>query len=169
LNKITKKIKEIFFEILPAFTFFFIMFNLLFVSKELILKRYGIATRSSTLAVVAALIVAKVVLIANRIPFLNLYPRKPLIYNVVLKTIVFSIATIILMSVEEMLRLARVDGGFPAAWEQMTGDFAWSYFFLRQAWVFMFILLYCAGSELARVIGKDRVWEIFFIKKGEAL
>jgi hypothetical protein len=165
LNKAAKKAKEIFFEILPPFIFFFIIFTLMFVSKELILKRYGIATQSSTMAVVAALIVAKVVLITDRIPFLNLYPRKPLIYNVVLKTVVFSIATMILMSIEEMFRLSRTDGGFPAAWEQMTGDFAWSYFFLRQAWVFMFILLYCAGAELTRVIGREKVREIFLGKK----
>ncbi len=165
MNKAAKKVKEIFFEILPPFIFFFVMFTLMFVSKELILKRYGIATRSSTMAVVAALIVAKVVLIANRIPFLNSYPRKPLIYNVVLKTVVFSIATMILMSAEEMFRLSKLDGGFPAAWEQMTGDFAWSYFFIRQAWVFILILLYCAGAELTRVIGREKVHEIFLGKK----
>lgn len=162
MNSIAKKIKEIFFEMLPAFIFFLIMFHLLLVTRAMILKHYGIATQSSAIAVVAALIVAKVVLIANRIPFLNLYPKRPLIYNVILKTVVFSFATMVFMLVEELARVSRKGGGFPAAWEHMTGDFVWSLFFLREAWIFVLILLYCAGSELTRIVGREKVREIFF-------
>jgi hypothetical protein len=165
MNKILNKARELLLEILPAFVFFLIMFYLLLVTKALILKHYGIATQSSAIAVISALIVAKVVLIANRIPFLNLYPRKPLIYNVALKTIVFSAFTMLFMLVEEFARLARMAGGADAAWNKMTGDFTWPYFFARQAWIFILILLYCAGAELTRVIGKDKVREIFFGRK----
>jgi hypothetical protein len=165
MNKILNKAKELFLELLPPFIFFFIMFYLLLFTKELILKHYGIPTQSSAIAVISALIVAKVVLIANRIPFLNLYPKKPLIYNVVFKTIVFSLFTILFMLIEEFARLARVNGGCAAAWDKMTGDFTLSLFLARQAWTFVLILLYCAGAELARVIGKDKVAEIFFGRK----
>lgn len=165
MNKILKKAKELFLEVLPAFLFFLVMFYLLLFTKSLILKHYGIATGSSAIAIISALIAAKVVLIANRIPFLNLYPGKPLIYNVALKTIVFSIFTMLFMAIEEFARVARMNGGYAAAWNIMKGTFTWSYFFARQAWTFMLILLYCAGSELTRVIGKEKVAEIFFGRK----
>jgi hypothetical protein len=165
MKKVLNKIKELFLEMLPAFVFFLIMFHLLLITRALILQHHGIASRASTVAVISALIVAKVVLIANRIPFLNLYPKKPLIHNVVLKTIVFSIFTMLFMTLEELLRLSRTNGGFPAAWGKMTSDFAWPFFFLREAWIFILILLYCAGAELTRVIGKDKVREIFFGRK----
>jgi hypothetical protein len=165
INKILNKTKELLLEILPAFAFFLIMFYLLLVTKALILKHYGIATQSSAIAVISALIAAKVVLIANRIPLLNIYPRKPLIYNVVFKTIVFSIFTILFMLVEEFARLARTNGGCAAAWDKMTGDFTLPLFLARQAWTFILILLYCAGAELTRVIGKDKVMEIFLGRK----
>jgi len=165
LNKILNKARELFLEILPAFIFFLIMFHLLLVTRALILKHYGIASRSSAIAFISALIVAKVVLVANRIPFLNLYPRKPLIYNVALKTIVFSVFTMWFMLIEELVRLSRKGGGFAAAWERMTSDFTWPYFFAREAWIFVLIMLYCAGAELTRVIGKEKVMEIFFGRK----
>lgn len=165
MSKILNKIKELFLEMLPPFIFFLIMFHLLLITRALILQHHGIATRSSAIAVVSALIVAKVVLIANRIPFLNLYPKKPLIHNVVLKTVVFSIFTMLFMTIEELVRLARTDGGFSAAWGKITSDFTWPYFFVREAWIFILILLYCAGSELTRAIGKEKVAEIFFGRK----
>jgi hypothetical protein len=84
LAGIFRKIKELFLEILPAFVFFLVMFYMLLITKEIVLKRHGLPAGSSALAVVGALIVAKVVLVANRIPFLNLYPKKPLIYDVAL-------------------------------------------------------------------------------------
>lgn len=165
MNKILNKARELFLEMLPPFVFFFIMFYLLLFTKALILKHYGIPTQSSAIAVISALIVAKVVLIANRIPFLNLYPKKPLIYNVVIKTIVFSIFTILFMLIEEFARLARMNGGCAAGWDKMKSDFTPALFLARQAWTFVLILLYCAGAELARVIGKDKVAEIFFGRK----
>lgn len=150
---------------LPAFIFFLIMFGLLLIGRAVILKRYGIPTESAAVAIVSALIIAKVVLVANRIPFLNLYPKKPLIYNVLLKTVVFSILTMLFMFVEELVRLAGKQGGFAPAWAHMTDGFLWSYFLLREAWIFVLVLLYCAGAELARVIGAAKVREIFLGKR----
>lgn len=162
MNKILVRIKDLFLEVLPAFIFFLVMFNLLFLTRDLVLQRHGIpVTSASAIAVISALIVAKVVLIANRIPFLNMYPQKPLIYSVVLKTIVFSLFTMLFMTLEELLRLSRQHGGFAPAWESLTGEFSWTVFFLRQAWVFVLILLYCAGAELTKVVGREKVREIF--------
>jgi hypothetical protein len=80
----------------------------------------------------------------------------------VLKTMVFSLATVLFLLIEELVRLARYHGGFAAAWERLSGDFVWSIFWIRDVWIFILVLLYCAGSELTRVIGKGKVAEIFF-------
>lgn len=164
MNKIISRVKELFLEILPAFIFFLVMFHLLLVGRVVILKRYGIPAESSAIAFVSAFIVAKVVLIANRIPFLNSYPGKPLIYNVILKTVVFSVLTMIFMLIEELVRLSGKMGGPANACSHMLEGFTWSYFLLREAWIFVLVLLYCAGAELTRVVGARRVREIFFGK-----
>ena len=165
MNKILNKTRELFLEMVPTFIFFLIMFHLLLITRALILQQHGIATNSRAIAVISALVVAKIVLIANRIPFLNLYPKKPLIYNVILKTIVFSVFTMLFIVVEDFLHMARTGLGFAVAWDKLTDDFTWTTFFIRQTWIFVLILLYCAGAELTRVIGKDKVTEIFFGRK----
>lgn len=167
MSKVINKVKELFFEMLPAFIFFLIMFHLLIISRVIILQHYGVETAGYSLAVavVSALIVAKVVLVANRIPFLNLYPKKPLIHNVVLKTVVFSFFTMLFMVIEELVRLSRKNGGFDAAWQRFTDDFSWPYFLAREAWIFVLILLYVTGAELARVIGREKVIEILLGRK----
>jgi hypothetical protein len=165
MNKILNKARELFLEVLPTFIFFLIMFHLLLITRALILQQHGIATNSRAVAVISALVVAKIVLIANRIPFLNLYPRRPLIYNVMLKTIVFSTFTMLFIVIEDFLHMARTSHGFAAAWSRLTDDFTWATFFIRQTWIFVLILLYCAGAELTRVVGKDKVREIFFGRK----
>ena len=162
MHRIVAHMKERFLQMLPAFLFFLAMFHLLLVTKSLILKEYGIATTSSAIAVVSALLVAKVVMLANHIPFLNLYPRKPLIWNVVLKTLVFRLATMVFTAAEQVLRLARQGDGPAAVCGRMMEDFSWPLFALRETWVFTLIFLYCIGSELARAIGTDKVREILF-------
>jgi hypothetical protein len=44
---------------------------------------YGIRLSAVAGATIAALLVAKVVLVADMLPFINRFPEKPLTYNVV--------------------------------------------------------------------------------------
>ena len=53
------------------------------------LEQYGIEFSGFVTSAVGALIVAKVVMIQDEIPFINKYPDKPLIYNVVWKTVIY--------------------------------------------------------------------------------
>lgn len=165
MNKVLTRIKKVFLEILPAFLFFFVMFHILSVSRALILKQHGIVAPASAIATVGALIIAKVVLVADRIPFLNLYPRKPLIYNVVLKTIVFSIFTGIFFVLEELIRTAIKQGAFSGAWAHLCVEYNWEAFWMRQLWVSILILFYCATVALVRTLGPARVKDIFLGKK----
>ncbi len=162
MNKLLGHIKKSFLNILPALIFFLLMFHMLAVSKALILKEYGIVIPSSAVAIIGSLIVAKVVLIADKLPFLNLYPKKPLIYTVAVKTFVFGIVTIIFFLLEALIHQGIKIGNFSGAWEHMNAEVDWQAFWLREAWVFVMILFYCAATELARAVGAGRVKEIFF-------
>jgi len=50
------------------------------------LREYGLPLSSIVGATVGALLIAKVVLITDKFPFINRFPGKPLIYNVAWKT-----------------------------------------------------------------------------------
>ncbi len=162
MNKVIGRVKKIFLEILPAFIFFLVMFHMLAVSKAMVLKQYGIIVPSTTIAVVGSLIVAKAVLITDRLPFVNLYPRKPLIYTVLAKMAAFGVITIIFFLLEAFIHLGVRTGNFSGAWARMSADINWQAFWLRQAWIFMLIFFYCAAVELARILGVSRIREIFF-------
>lgn len=158
---ITGRIKKIFLEILPAFIFFLVMFSLLLVTRSLTLRSYGITVPASAIAVIGALVVAKVIFIADRLPFLNLYPRRPLIWTVVLKTIVFGIVTFLFLMTEELIHQARHCGSLTEACYSLKDNIVWPAFCAREIWINILLFFYCAAVELARVIGFDKVKEIF--------
>jgi hypothetical protein len=73
-------------EILPPTIFFFIGFNLILLTTNLLLADYGEAFGSFMLATAAALVVGKAVLVANAMRSIRRYDRAPLIRPVLFKT-----------------------------------------------------------------------------------
>lgn len=165
MQKILEKIRKDFFEILPAFIFFLFMFNILFITRALTLKEYGIATHAHAIALIGALIVAKAIFVADKFPFLNFYPRRPLILNVLAKTVAFGVLTFLFLFAEHMFHQAHKHGGLPAAFEHLTTDVAWPVFWSGEIWVMVLLSFYCAGVELARAIGVDKTKGIFFFRE----
>lgn len=82
-------IKHEFHEVIPPTIFFLISFHIVLLDRALMLREYGLQISSVAGAVVAALLVAKVVLIADKLPFINRFPDKPLMYNVLWKTMIY--------------------------------------------------------------------------------
>src|SRR6516165_9632156 len=66
-------------EILPPTIFFFLGFNLILLTTNLILADYGAKFSSFILATAAAFVVGKAVLVANALRAIRRYDRAPLI------------------------------------------------------------------------------------------
>ena len=162
MRKILEKIRKEVLEILPAFLFFLVMFHILMVTRSLTLREFGIRPHASAVAVIGALIVSKAVFIVNKFPFLNLYPRCPLFWNVLLKTAVFSGVTFIFLFIEEWLHQADKLGSFAVAFKHLTAGAVSPVFWSGDLWVTLLLLFYCVAAELTRVIGIDRTKKIFF-------
>jgi hypothetical protein len=73
-------------EALPPTIFFFVGFNFIVATTNLLLADYAVAVSSFMLATVAALVVGKAVLVANAMPYLRRYDRAPLIQPILYKT-----------------------------------------------------------------------------------
>jgi hypothetical protein len=73
-------------EALPPTVFFFVGFNFVVFTTNLLLADYAIAVSNFMLATVAALVVGKAVLVANAMPLLKRYDRAPLIRPILFKT-----------------------------------------------------------------------------------
>jgi len=113
--------------------------------------------------VIAALILGKAVLIADLMPFIKLYPHKPLIYNVVWKTAIYLLIATLIHYTERLFEFWKAAGSFAAANERMLAEIVWPHFWAVQILLLVLILFYSTMRELVRVIGRDKVLEIFFL------
>jgi len=162
MTNILQKIKHEFLQILPPTIFFFFAFNIVAITTALILKGQGIEVTSILTATVLALIVAKVMLVADYLPFINKFPDKPLIYNIVWKTAIYVLAVLLARYVEHLLPFLKEDGGFVAAHQHLLREVVWPRFWAIQIWFVVLFFFYSMLVELVRALGKERVLKMFF-------
>jgi hypothetical protein len=90
-------------EVLPVAIFFLIGFHILVLTRSLMLREYGLHVTAAANATVGALLVAKVVLIADSLPVINRLPDKPLMYNVAWKTTIYVLAALVVHYLEHLV------------------------------------------------------------------
>src|SRR5258708_960363 len=101
MSKVSHRLKLLVREMIPPALFFFVTFQLLALTRALMLKRYGIEVSAFVAATIGALVAAKVVVLANLLPFINRFPNKPLIYNIAWKTPIYLVAAFVVHYLEE--------------------------------------------------------------------
>lgn len=162
MNKIFEKIKEEFHALLPPTLFFFVTLHIVALVRVLMLKGTGIELNTSVSVTIAALILGKTVLIADMLPFINRYPDKPLAYNIAWKTSLYVVVSIIIHYLERLIDFWREAGGFIAANEKLWAEMVWPHFLAIQILLVMLILVYCTMRELVRLMGRQKMRQIFF-------
>jgi len=156
------KVKEEIGKILPPTIFFFVMLHLVALERSLMLKGTGIALLSFGAVTVAALVLGKAVLLADALPIVNRYPDKPLAYNVLWKTVIYVFAAFVVHYLENLYDFWKEAGGLIAGNQKLLAEIVWPHFWATQLLLIVIIFMYCAMRELIRVIGPDKVREMFF-------
>jgi hypothetical protein len=162
MMNILQKIKHEYFKILPPTIFFFFAFNIVAITTALMLREHGIKAGSILGATILALIVAKVILVVDLMPFVNKFPDKPLIYNIVWKTFIYVLAVLLARYLEHIIPFLRQDGGVIAAHRHLMQEIIWEHFLAVQIWLVVLFFFYSVLFELVRVLGKKRVIKLFF-------
>ena len=132
------------------------------LTKRLVLKQYDIHYADFAAVVIGALIIGKVVLIADHFSFVDKYPGKPLIYNVLWKTIIYFIAACVVRLAEEIVPKIVHSGNFAVTIGQAIDAIVWPHFWVIHLWLGVLLFVYCGLRELVRAIGKDTVLRMFF-------
>jgi hypothetical protein len=114
--------------VIPPMLFFFVAFGLLMLTKRLMLQQYGISFSDFGAVVVGALIVGKVVLIADHLPFVNRFPGRPLMYNVAWKTLIYVLAAFLVRLAEHLVPLVIEYGSVREAMAHLVDDVVWPHF-----------------------------------------
>jgi hypothetical protein len=162
MSNLATKIKAEFGELLPPAIFFFCALHLVAIVRVLMLEGTGIALGTSASITIGALILAKAVLIADLLPFINRYPDEPLIYNVAWKTTIYVLIAMLLHYLENLFDFWRKAGGLAAANEMLLKEIVWPHYWAIQILLVVLILMYVTMREVIREIGKDKVRQMFF-------
>jgi len=162
MGKIVSTVVREIREVIPATIFFLLTFHLVAVTKTLILEEYGITPAGAATATIGALIVAKVILIADKLPFIDLFRNKPLAYSVIWKTMIFGVIVLLFRYVEELVPMVSKYGSVIRASQHLVQELSWPHFWALQILLLVSLLLYCSGTELIRTIGANEMMDMFF-------
>ena len=162
MSTLGHKLKHELQSLIPPTLFFFVAFHLIAFTRAMMLEEYGIRVSTFMAATVGALIVAKVVLLADLFPFINRFPDRPLIYNVLWKTGVYFVAAFGVHYLEHLVHFMRKHENFAAANRHLLDEVVWPHFWVVQMWLLVLLLVYCALRELVRALGRDKVRQMFF-------
>ena len=162
MNQLPHKLKEEFLALLPPTIFFFVALHIVMFVRILMLKGTGIAPLASVSVAVAALILGKAVLLADMLPIINRFPDQPLIYNVAWKTLIYLLLASLIHYLEHLLEFSRKAGSLAAGNEKLLAEIVWPHFWAIQIVLLVLIVTYCMMHELSRVIGREKVLQIFF-------
>lgn len=162
MSGIAAKLKEEFLKVIPPTVFFFVALHLIALVRSLMLSQTGITLPATMSLTIAALILGKAVLLADMLPFINRFPERPLIYNVLWKTAIYLLVTAVIHYLERLSHFASEVGGVAAGNRLLLEQMVWPHFWAIQILMLVLILMYCATRELVRVIGRDKVLSMFF-------
>ena len=164
MGRVFAFIKKELLEVIPPTLFFFVAFHIIAVTRALMLRQQGIEVTTMAGATVAALVVGKVLLVADHFPFINRFPEKPLIYNIVWKTVIYLVASVVVVFIEHLVKMWPDGEGLSGAFRHVLDQVSWPRFIAVQIWLFVLLLVYTTFRELIRAVGRDRFLDLVFRK-----
>lgn len=162
MSKLTHTLKEEFIKLLPPTVFFFVTLHIVKFVRVLMLEGTGLSPFSTASIAVSALILGKAVLIADMLPLINRFPKRPLIYNVTWKTAIYLLLSLLIHYLERLVEFCRQAGGIVAGNKNLLAEIIWPHFWAIQIILLVLIGAYCTMHELTRVIGREKVLRMFF-------
>ncbi|SPB13759.1 hypothetical protein NOV72_01023 [Caballeronia novacaledonica] len=158
----TATIKRNFVEALPPTIFFFVILQVIAIAVSLV--TYGTMITLDVFGSVAliALVMGKSVLFANLLPFVNRFPEKPLMWNVLWKTGIYALVAIVARFIERLYHFWKPGFGFLDASHALALEINWARFWGIHLLLVTLLAMYCVLAELARVLGRERLRVMFF-------
>src|SRR5262249_11506740 len=122
-------------EALPPTIFFFVGFNFIVLTTNLLVAEYLVAVSNFMLSTMGALVVGKAVLVANKVSLLRRYDRAPLIRPILFKTAFYWVVVFFARLLERFVHFlfdGNMPGDFPA---YLVTIFSWHRFSAISLWI----------------------------------
>ena len=161
--KLFTAIKKDSLEILPPMMYFFFAFILILTTKRMILSEYQISWTGFGAAVAGAILAGKVVMmVVDKLPFVNKFPDRPLVYNTLWKSLLYFLAALVVSYLNQLVHFFRHYESLMEANRHLWAEVVWPHFWLLQMWLVVLFLIFCAMRELIRVLGREKFIHLFF-------
>jgi hypothetical protein len=149
-------------KLLGVAVFFALASCLVVFSDKLLVWGSQIKTATFATAIVAGLIIAKVLLLVDMLPFVDAFPDRPLMYNIAWKAPIYVTAVLAFRYLERLIHHLFAGKGIAAASTLALQPFTQPTFWATGIWIVVLFLVFLAARELSRILGKDRMRLIFF-------
>ena len=152
-NKIVRVLKHEIAAMLPPLVFFLVGFNMIAFSLHLGLQPYGIAYNGAVKASIGALVIAKVVLIVDHLPFARNFAGRPLFRPVLFRSVVYTAFAMLIHVLEEAIRDWVHTGSLAAGIDAWVAGIVWPQLLFVALWVFVMFLGFVTFDETRRAYG----------------
>jgi hypothetical protein len=113
--KLLARLKEEVVAVVMTTLYFAVCFGVMVAVKRLLLAEYAIEFRGLSLALLGALVVAKVVLVFEHVPLGHWVERQPPIVEILLRTILYTAGAAVALVLERSFEERHEHGGWGAA------------------------------------------------------
>lgn len=163
LKKILHKVKKAIVDVVPAFLFFLISLSILDVTEKLFLRKTEIWTPVNFYTILlAAAVVAKILIVLNHLPFMNFFPKKPLIYNIAWKTFFYSFCVALTRLIIFFIPFYKSTHSYSRAMALFSTRFDFTRFFALAIWYVLLFFIFVTAEAFTSAIGKKKVIELLF-------
>lgn len=150
-------IKKEVISVLPAVIYFLVVFNVIFYVQGLLQDPATTRYFSHISVTVGALIVGKVMLVANSLPFIHAFPHKPLIYTILWKVFIYDSLIVIVWMADTFFHLDFDYRSDSIAWEALITELSSPVFLSSLIWLLLFFVNFVLISEIIQAVGKDKI------------
>ena len=154
-----KRIEQDLLEAIPAIVFFIITFNIIHLSEILALRPGDKSFTGFFGATLGAIVAGKVIILARSLPFIDAFPKKPLIYNISWKFFIFGSVAILVELLDFIVKKTWYDN-FTVAIDTTMHILQLPFFWSIQIWVLLLFFFFVVFSEYTHVLGEKKVVRI---------
>jgi hypothetical protein len=148
--------------LLPPTLYFFVAFNLISFTTDLLVHNYWFHLTSFLLATTTALVVAKVVLVVDKVRVIDKFRGAPLIQPIIYKSLFYSLVVLVVRFIEKVVEFALGAHGFGNAFQHSIHDFTWHKFVAVHVWIFICFFIYVTATEIIDLLGEGQLFRLFF-------
>jgi hypothetical protein len=153
MSKIITWLKNEIAELAPVWLFFFSFILLLKATEVTVLKEVGIKEGVLGKTLLFTAIIAKVFIILDKVKAINLLDKKPLFYNILWKTFIYSVGITLGRLIEKL---------FTNSIAEIIESLHQPRFWIILTWTFVLTFIYSSEREFYKKMGKEKFLKMLF-------